>query len=60
MIVSYYSPTYASEKTDITTFYNGLSSLVRHIPKNNVLVGNLNAQTDKNENKFGQIELANN
>ena len=37
-IVSSNSPTNASDETDITTFYNELSSLVGHIPKHNVLI----------------------
>ena len=42
-IVSCYSPT--SDESDITTFYDGPSSLVRHIPKLNVLIlgGDMNA-----------------
>ena len=36
-IISYCSPTYASDKTDFPTFYNELSSLVQHIPQDNIL-----------------------
>ena len=32
-IISCYSPTNVSEETDLVTFYNELSSLVRSIPK---------------------------
>ena len=49
-IVSCYSPTNASE--EITPFYNELSSLVRHVPKFNVLiiVGYMNAHIGKDGN----------
>ena len=49
VIVSSYSPNDAS---DITTFYNGLSSLDWHIPKHNVLIigGNMNHRVSKDEN----------
>ena len=48
-----YSFSYASFETDMTTFYNELSSLVWHIPKHNVLIigGNINAQIFKERNK---------
>ena len=51
-IISCYSPTNVSEKTDLIAFYNELSSLVRSIPKLNVLVigGDMNAQIGKNVN----------
>ena len=47
-----YSPTSASDETDITTFYNKISSLARHILKHNVLNISvyMDAQIDKNEN----------
>ena len=54
-IICCYSPTDASDKTDLNTFYNELSSLVRRVPKHNVLIigGNMNAQIGKNvNNKF--------
>ena len=43
------SPTNISEETDLITFYNMLSSLVRSIPKYNVLVfgGDMNAKLVK-------------
>ena len=49
-IISCYNPTNASEETDLIAFYNELSSLVRSIPKHNVLVivGDINAQIGKN------------
>ena len=49
-IISCYSPTNVSEETDLITFYYELSSLVRSIPKHNVLVivGDMNAQIGKN------------
>ena len=37
-IISCYSPTNVSVDTELATFYNELSSLVRSIPKHNVLV----------------------
>ena len=51
-IISCYSPTNASEETELITFYDKLSSLVRSIPKHNVLVigGDMNAQIGKNRN----------
>ena len=36
--VSSYSPTNVCEETDISTFCNEFSSLVRHIPNNNVMI----------------------
>ena len=44
-IISCYSPTNVSEETDLIAFYDELSSLVRSIPKYNVLVisGDMNA-----------------
>ena len=52
MILSCYSPSDASDETEIITFYNELSSLVRSIPKHNVLIidGDMNAQIGKREN----------
>ena len=61
-IVSCYSPTNASDESDITTFYNELSSLARHTPKHNVLIigGDMNAQIGKdNNNKFSFHSLPN-
>ena len=51
-IISYYSPTIVSEETELVAFYGELSSLVRSIPKHNVLVtvGDMNAQIGKNGN----------
>ena len=37
-IISCYSPTNVSEETELVAFYDELSSLVRSIPKHNVLV----------------------
>ena len=44
-IISCYSPTNVSEETELIAFYDELSSLVRNIPKYNVLVigGDMNA-----------------
>ena len=43
---------YVSEETELVTFYEELSSLVRSIPKHNLLVigGDMNAQIGKNRN----------
>ena len=51
-IISCYRPTNVSEETDLSAFYNELSSLVRSIPKQAVLVigGDMNAQIGKNVN----------
>ena len=51
-IIACYSPTDANDETDLITFYNDLSSLVRSISKHNVLIisGDMNAQTGKKEN----------
>ena len=61
-----YSPTNVSEETDLIAFFNKLSSLVRSIPKYNVLLvgGDINAQIGKNvNNKFSlhnyQTEMGN-
>ena len=65
-IIFYYSPTNVIEETDLIAFYNGLSSLVRRIPKHNVHIidGDRNAQIGKIiNNKFSlhnrQTELGN-
>ena len=52
-IISCYSPTNVSEETELVTFYDELSSLVRSIPKYNMLVigGDMNAQIGKKGNK---------
>ena len=44
------NPTNVSEETELVTFYDELSSLVRSIPKHNMLVigGDMNAQIGKN------------
>ena len=51
-IISCYSPTNVSEETELDAFYDELSSLVRSIPKHNLLVigGDMNAQIGKNGN----------
>ena len=48
-IISCYSPTNVSEETELVAFYDELSSLVRSMPKHNVLVigGDMNAQIGK-------------
>ena len=51
-IISCYSPINDSEETELVAFYDELSSLVRSIPKRNLLVigGDMNAQIGKNGN----------
>ena len=46
------SPTNASDKIDIITFYNVLSFLVQHISKHNVLIigRDMNSRIGKDEN----------
>ena len=52
IIIFCYSRTNVSNETDLITFYNELSSLVRCIPKHYVLIigGDTNAQTGEDEN----------
>ena len=52
-IISCYSPINVSEETDLITFYNELSSLVRSNLKHIVLIigGDMNAQIGKNINQ---------
>ena len=52
-IISCNSPTNASEEMDIITFYNELYSLVRYIPKHNVLIigRDMNAQIGKEQKR---------
>ena len=51
-IISCYSPTNVSEETELVTFYDEVASLVRSIPKHNLLIigGDMNAQIGKNGN----------
>ena len=58
-IISCYSPSNVSEETKLVTFYDELSSLVRSIPKHNVLVigGDMNAQIGKNRNKKYSLQI---
>ena len=50
-IISCYSPTSVSEETELVTFYNELSSLVRSVPKHMLVIGgDMNAQIGKNRN----------
>ena len=45
IIISCYSPTNVSEETELVTFYDELSSLVRSIPKHMLVIGgDMNAQ----------------
>ena len=50
-IIICYCPTNASDKTDLVTFCSKLSSLVRSIPKHNILIlgGDMNVQVGKDE-----------
>ena len=52
MIISCNSPTNDSNESNIITFYNKLSFLVRQIPKHNVLIigGDMNAEISKDRN----------
>ena len=50
-IVACYSLINASNKTDIDTFYNMLSSLAWHIPKHNILI--INEDINVHISKFG-------
>ena len=57
-----YSPTNVSEETELVAFHDELSSLVRSIPKHNVLVigGDMNAQIRKNgNNKYSLHKTSN-
>ena len=61
-IISCYSPTNVSEETELVTFYDELSSLVRSIPKHNMLVigGDMNAQIGKKgNNKYSLHNMSN-
>ena len=61
-IISCYSPTNVSEENEIATFYEDLSSLVRSIPKHNLLVigGDMNAQIGKNRHNKYRLHCASN
>ncbi len=50
-VVSDYCPNITSDESDFTTFRDGLYSVVRHIPKHNVLiiVCNINAKISKDK-----------
>ena len=50
-IISWYSPTNVNEETELVTFHEELSSLVRNIPKLDLLVigGDMNAQIGKKQ-----------
>ena len=61
-IISCSSPTNVSEETELVTFYDELSSLVRSIPKHNLLVigGDRNAQKGINgNNKYSLHKTSN-
>ena len=61
-IISCYTPTNVSEETELVAFYDELSSLVRSIPKHNVLVigGDMNAQIGKNGNNRYSLQNTSN
>ena len=50
-IISCYSPTNTSPENEVEEFYDTLSSIVREVPKHNVLIigGDMNAQLGQNE-----------
>ena len=50
-VISYYSPTNVSNETDAEIFYSDLSSLIRQVPKHNVLIigGDFNAHQRQND-----------
>ena len=61
-IISCFSPTNVSEETELIAFYDVQSSLVRCIPKHNVLVigGDMNPQIGKNgKQKYSQHNSSN-
>ena len=61
-IISCYSPTIISEETKLAFFYEELSSLVRSIPKHNLIIlgGDMNAQIGKNRhNKYSLHNTSN-
>ena len=59
MIISCYIPTNASDETGLITFYNELSSLVRSIPKHQVLIigGDINLLIDKKTKEIQPTQL---
>ena len=60
--ISCYSPTNVSNESDATNFYNGLSSLIRQVPKHNMLIigGDMNAKIGQSEeHKFGYHHTTN-
>ena len=61
-IISCYSSTNVSEETELVTFYEELSSLVRSIPKHNLLVigGDMNTQIGKNRNNKYSLHITSN
>ena len=61
-IISCYSPTNVSDETELVTFYEELSSLVRSIPKHNLLVmdGDMNVQIGKNRNNKYSLQNTSN
>ena len=61
-IISCYSPTNISEETKLATFYDELFSLVRSIPKHNLLIigGDMNTQIGKSRhNKYSLHNTSN-
>ena len=60
-IVTSNSPTNVSEETELVAFYDEISSLVRSIPKQNLLVigGDMNAQIGKKGNKYSLHNTSN-
>ena len=58
-IISCYSPTNASEETNLIAFYNELSSLVCRIPKYNVLVIGVDMNTPSGKKVNHEFSLHN-
>ena len=60
-IISSYSSTNASDEKILDVFYNKLSSLVRSIPKHNILIiREMNAQIGKNKNNKFSLHSSSN
>ena len=55
-IISCYSPTNVNEETELVTFYDELSSLVRSIPKHNMLVIGRDMNAQNQEKRKQQIQ----
>ena len=61
-VISCYSPTNFSDETETTAFYDELSSLIRDVPKHNVLLigGDMNANIGlNNDHKYNYHQMTN-